>query len=510
MRPLALTSVGGRRSLGVLLTAAVVLGLVLTSLVAQPAAAAKKSKYKPHKVKVTAISTGSVTVEAKARKARTWQLFAATTKKAVSAAHVRSATRSPVSRLPQVTLSGLRPTSEPYYYRIAASDGHKTRYSKIRSVYLRPATPTALRVETPTGGGLSVMWDEAGPAGTFTVEQASDASFTQDRRTYVVKGSAHQLTPYGLRKGGDYWFRVRAANGPVASGFSGAATTAAPAPGVPVRLLTYNLLFAGTTKVGGTPASPWSKRRVAAAKLVGSASPGVIAVQEGNSLVAKGVRQVDSVAAELNSGGDDYTVAGTERDGTRTGPYVLYRTSQYAPVGAGGRWELGDGRYAAYQQLRDKRSGADFLAVSVHLTSGKGAAKDAARKRETRSLLDQAGDLGAKQGVPVVFAGDFNAHAGKNYAFDPTTLFAAEHTPDAIDVAATLVNAKYNSANKYQPKPLLGSFNIDHIYATPGVAVTKWSMLLDLDGQGRFDGTIPSDHNPLVADLEIPAPVTSS
>ena len=43
---------------------------------------------------------------------------------------------------------------------------------------------------------------------------------------------------------------------------------------------------------------------------------------------------------------------------------------------------------------------------------------------------------------------------------------------------------------------------VDHIYAEPGVGIRAWSQVLQL-ADGMFRGVIPSDHNPVLADLTI-------
>ena len=48
--------------------------------------------------------------------------------------------------------------------------------------------------------------------------------------------------------------------------------------------------------------------------------------------------------------------------------------------------------------------------------------------------------------------------------------------------------------------PLASGLSIDHVFASPGIAVTAWREILQLRG-GKFLGVIPSDHNPVVADL---------
>ena len=201
--------------------------------------------------------------------------------------------------------------------------------------------------------------------------------------------------PRGLSAGATYYFRVRAANGPSSSAYSATATATAPG-GAAVRVASYNLLCAGGdgTKVGDGVVAPWGQRRLAAAKLVDRVQPDVIAVQEGASGVGQR-RQVDSFVAALNALGNDYLVADIE-SAKATGPYIVYRSGVWAPVGTGGRYELGNGRYAAYQVLQHRTSGARVLVTSAHLTPGK-ASTDAKRKAEAAKL-----DLPRRRDVAVL------------------------------------------------------------------------------------------------------------
>jgi endonuclease/exonuclease/phosphatase family metal-dependent hydrolase len=45
--------------------------------------------------------------------------------------------------------------------------------------------------------------------------------------------------------------------------------------------------------------------------------------------------------------------------------------------------------------------------------------------------------------------------------------------------------------------------HIDYIYVPQSVRVTSWRMVMRLN-HGQFVGTIPSDHNPVVANLAVP------
>ena len=205
----------------------------------------------------------------------------------------------------------------------------------------------------------------------------------------------------------------------------------------------------------------------------------------------------------------NYSLAATEIPPTqhyyfRTGNYILYSTAAYKAVGAGGHWQLPNYSTAAYQLLQNRTSGARVLVVSVHLISGSGAANDAIRQKQTTSLLSLAGAKAAAVKAPIIYGGDFNSDINSAHAFDgPGIAMRAAGIVDARNVAQTLYNPSYNSANQYLRTPPAFSQNIDYVYAPAGVAVGYHWVLLRLV-RGQFSGAIPSDHNPVQASLYIP------
>jgi hypothetical protein len=54
--------------------------------------------------------------------------------------------------------------------------------------------------------------------------------------------------------------------------------------------------------------------------------------------------------------------------------------------------------------------------------------------------------------------------------------------------------------NGYYRKPNRSGRVIDHVFGEPGVALQTWHQLLNVK-HGKFVGTIPSDHNPVVVGL---------
>jgi endonuclease/exonuclease/phosphatase family metal-dependent hydrolase len=279
--------------------------------------------------------------------------------------------------------------------------------------------------------------------------------------------------------------------------------------------MTFNILTLdddGKRAPGAEPIAPWSHRRLAAARAIKAEAPDVVAVQEGAAWVGakRGPRQVDSLVSAL---GGKYALAATETPPDhpyyfRTGNYVLYSRSSYAPVGVGGHWDLGTmpgggQRWAAYQVLRNRATGTSFLFISTHLYVVGGATGDTVRRDETRRLLKQARAYAASHGqLPIVYAGDFNSHPG--HALDgPAVAMQAAGVADAEHVAQVRRFQQYNSANQYHRTPPAAGLALDHLYVSAGVAVPRWRQVLRLSA-GRFVGVIPSDHNPVVADLLLP------
>jgi endonuclease/exonuclease/phosphatase family metal-dependent hydrolase len=497
------------RSLRTFAVATAALAVSVGSWAPSAAVAVEPTPAKPTAVTQAGATGSSITVtSAVSQYAKQYRIFASTTKSTLALATIAGTRASAAVAAPKVTLSGLPYTTAPYYYRVQAINGTKVRYSDVYVAYLRPDVPTNPRTAGRRATGLSLAWDGRA-AGRYVITQATNSTLTTGVRTYSITSQARTFTPYDLTVGTRYWFRVRADNGPITSAQSAVVSAVAPSSGQNVRVMTYNLLHADRAgeQVGTEVIAPWSERRTAAVALTQKADPDVIGVQEAHDWVgaAYGPKMVDDFAALLGAG--RYTVAHTETTPGlpgwyRTARYILYRTSTYRAVGDGGHWVLAPGRYAAYQLLEHRTSGARFLAVSVHLEPGSGQEIDLRRQAQTQQLLAFVKAFQATQDVPVVYLGDFNSHE-RNVVDGPGTAFRAAGHVDADEAAQARVNADYNSANQYRRIPPTGGLHIDHVYVPQGVAVRRWEMRLDLTG-GQFVGAIPSDHNPIVADAVLP------
>jgi len=183
----------------------------------------------------------------------------------------------------------------------------------------------------------------------------------------------------------------------------------------------------------------------------------------------------------------------------------LYDDNRYRAIASGGHWNIGNTRWSAYQLLQDRASGARFLVTSAHEATGNGTSADTTRETETKNLIADASAYARAHGsVPVIYAGDFNSNDGHTHVFDgPGVATRAAHIADAFKSGASRVNARFNSANLYLRTPPADGRSIDRIFAPAGVGVASWRLTIDLSN-GRFVGVIPSDHNPIAADLTLP------
>lgn len=447
------------------------------------------------------------------RHAHAYRLYASTTRSDLFTRNITHALASRPSTTPRMTIGGLTQRSAPYFYRVVAINQRRQHFSAtIGEVGLQPRKPSALTaMASPQRSFLT--WT-SGPATGYRIEQATNAAMTAHRKIYTIAGPTPSFTPYGLAKGTTYWFRVRALNETTPSAATAPVELTARSAQQPVRVMTYNVLEADLDgrHEGGGVVAPWSQRKLGVARFIQQSSPDVVAVQEAASWVkrVKGPRQVDSLRAAL---GGTYALAHTEIPPSqsyykRTADYLLYRKDTLAAVGSGGHWSLGYSgqvnHWAAYQILRSRSTGAKFLAVCTHLLIPHGHAADLEREQQTAHLVRDARAFARSHGnLPIFFAGDYNSDQFRHHPDGPSIVMSRDGLPKASAVAQHRVNASFNTANGYERRPTRSSAHIDDVFVSPGVGVRSWRELLHIS-HGRLVGVIPSDHNPVVADLEIP------
>ncbi len=476
----------------------------------------------PTGIHVTAVTGSSFTVSMnRAANTKYYRVYASTVHSDVFYANLKAG-RHPstlhwgTSSSPRVTVSGLPYTTKPYYWRVETFAGSAQSYGAgIYERGLRPSHPTGLTVHTSAVGGTYLTWS-SGSATGFVVQRALDPAFTDGLASFTIRGDNHQFTPYNLTMGTHYYFRIRAFNLHSSSAYGPPADGVKASREQSVKAMTYNILQAisdGELRTGGTVA-PWAERRPEAAALIKGVDPDVFAVEEGWPYIgdpANHVRQVDSLNSALAAIGAHYAIAHTEITWPnpgwhRYGNYILYNTDRYEALGTAGLFDTDSGtNYAPYAELQNRSTGARFLYVGAHLTASVGRSYDSVRQAQAASLVDQGTALGRQLGVPVIFAGDFNSDPEQNALDGPNRVMHsdANRIADARLVAQARTNERYDSMNQLMVTPNPYSLFIDYIYLTPGVSASAWGMAMRFSN-GKMVGTIPSDHNPIWAWVQVP------
>lgn len=407
-------------------------------------------------------------------------------------------------------------------------------------------------VEGPGVGEITIRWKSSGANTTkFTVKTGlsvfSRGGSGRNSKTFSTGGSARSIilsaaqvraAGAGVGTGNHLYYRVYASNGSKTRWFPNLRATmpeAAKATGnSKVRVASFNIRTAR-----GKDRRSWLRRSGDVAREIKNANAGVVAVQElgpgradGKKGTLKGKqRQTESLEKALSKiGAGRYQLTRTTpyvKPGTKSdtqGARILYDTKKFKMVSrcsekTGSRsyssscsiklpLNAGDGetwrRRAAYALLQDKRTGDRFYFVSAHLDArGSGNLRKDKKFDRLRGHQAQAIDKAIKKinkhNYPVIIGGDLNSwqtdRAG-NSSHDK--LVAAGYYDTAH--ARVRVNMKYSTIShfeKVQKASAQGyASRLDMILVKHARGADKFAIVTK-----RVDGTRPSDHNLVLADL---------
>lgn len=167
----------------------------------------------------------------------------------------------------------------------------------------------------------------------------------------------------------------------------------------------------------------------------------------------------------------------------------------------------------SYAYLRDKRSGAGFLAVSVHLPNEKTDPGERVRLAAARGLLAAIEKDKSQRGlmkVPTILGGDLNSYQrrqprGAQFLFKKGGFTDAYTAPARTNGDAATVNVTPAFPNPFPPRPFRSAdpARIDYVLFNRGKAV-HYEVLLKLKG-GQFNNKYRgSDHNLVLGSIRIP------
>ncbi|MEH0110902.1 endonuclease/exonuclease/phosphatase family protein [Tersicoccus sp. MR15.9] len=258
-----------------------------------------------------------------------------------------------------------------------------------------------------------------------------------------------------------------------------------------VHVMTLNV----RRRIRMTPrrADRWANRRPAVQALVRAERPTVLGVQEAMP------DQADALHEAL---GERYGRVGHGRnaDGGGEGCPLFYDAGRLELVG----WEqaaLSDTpdvpgstswgnmvpRIMVLAQLRDRATGALFLAVNTHF--------DHLSRRSRVRSAEAVRKTVAGHGLPAIVTGDLNAGQRSPSV---QTLLADDALEDAWSAADLRITPPWGTFANYR-QPRAGGRRIDWIVTTPDIDVRRAGM-----NARRPDGVWPTDHLPVQAIVRLP------
>jgi endonuclease/exonuclease/phosphatase family metal-dependent hydrolase len=176
-------------------------------------------------------------------------------------------------------------------------------------------------------------------------------------------------------------------------------------------------------------------------------------------------------------------------------------------------------RYLAWGIFRQKSTGKKFLVGDTHLDPGGGSDYQAVRTKQAQAIVAEIKKRNVEN-LPVMVTGDFNSHkwtTPSNAPYDVMTAAGyidplgntyASDIPSGAATAEKTVGAFYDSYNDFNRKANArhnygnGTY-LDYIF-TSKLRVAGWRTVVNVDADGNFIGTIPSDHNMVRASVQLP------
>lgn len=315
-----------------------------------------------------------------------------------------------------------------------------------------------------------------------------------------------------------------------------AVAEAAPAPAsksLTVRVMTFNILYAGKKHADGVPDADlaWSKRGPAVAGWIRWNSPDVVGFQENETTVTlpngRTGKQLAAIDDEMLP---DYQFVQI----TQSTP-IAFRRAKFTLVSDGvqqvawkGRDSSSRDRWLVWAVLKDRQTGQPFLALNTHEVAGHTAGDDTSRIAQTKRITAKLQQLNPGLSMPFTLTGDFNIN---NHATgrtrEPITLLGNAGMVDSYTTAAVNTSEVPKSSSwssfgtnidgKYRYRSVRTSdYHIDYVWAPKTAQVRNWkvssgpnirqvkvgSALLPFFAS---TGVLPSDHSPVVSTVTFPA-----
>lgn len=280
------------------------------------------------------------------------------------------------------------------------------------------------------------------------------------------------------------------------------------------NIATYNIRY--YSKRDSVKGNTWQRRSPQIAEIARYHGFDIFGTQEGLKF------QLEDLKRLLP--GFDYIGAGRD-DGKSVGEHaaIFYDTGKFllldhgdfwlseTPDRPGRGWDAAFPRICTWGKFRHKDSGKEFLYFNLHMDHKGKTARLESGKLIQRKIKEFGSD------IPVFLSGDFNVDQTNECYL---SIAGSDVFDDAYDKAA-LKHAPNGTWNNWKPENFSIS-RIDHIFVSPDVKVGKYGILTDTylttdkdqdlyKDHDSYDvkffkrtQRIPSDHYPVVIEVELP------
>lgn len=411
--------------------------------------------------------------------------------------------------------------------------------------------PSGLKLSSKTSTSISISWNSVSNVSRYRVQYSTKPDFSESSYNRFTALSADIG---GLASNTTYYLRLRAISADGSTNLSDysvaisaktSATTALAPVSNPLSVASYNVKCANCF-AGAANELPWADRRAAVVSTIQSQMPDVLGVQEASQGWLKddtrpgGVSQFEDLQERLQGAGAGYKLTNSKRNncakdttptncvyadkGASQGTKLLYNSATVDLMSQGSLAlpstnQTDNARYLAWGIFTQKSTNKKFFVGDAHLQPGGGADYQALRTQQTQAITAEIKKRNTDN-LPVLITGDFNSHkwtAPSNAPYDVMTAAGfkdplgntyASDVPSGAATAEKTIGANYDSYNDF--KRLANARNtsgngtyLDYIF-TSKMRVAEWRTVVNVDSNGNFIGTIPSDHNMIRATVQLP------
>ncbi|WP_329903129.1 endonuclease/exonuclease/phosphatase family protein [Porphyromonas pogonae] len=264
------------------------------------------------------------------------------------------------------------------------------------------------------------------------------------------------------------------------------------AAAIPLKVMTYNIRYKNDHDKGD---NNWEKRKGYVASMINLFSPDIIGLQE--VLYPQLLFMEKALACNLYGVGreDGKTEGEYSPVGIRNKSWTVVKKGYFwlseNPNKPGKGWDAACERIATWNVLKNKISGKEIFFMNTHLDhEGK-----TARHNSALLLLKKINELAGKR--PVILCGDFNSIPDDDVIKTITDKNNPSHLRDCrIEAENGILSPgwSYQEFGRIPGKEVL----IDYIFVRGNIDVKDY-MVCDV----KFHGNYPSDHCPVIVNLEI-------